>query len=199
LAEFVGARDTSARVSSEIKKAIQQSEGAMTTSTLSAAPVAQRTIKEPAMDSTNYAALCLMEHQIMQHVKDALRITLAWDVRSVGLARKVSSVQFTMQSLRRHLDRVMNLEEEDGYMNAVRELKPNLYDRAANLRLEHQEFRRTLDYLMPALDKVSPRDNASFQEVCAELCAFLNRIDRHDKQETDLLQAAFYDDIGGEG
>ena len=34
----------------------------------------------------------------------------------------------------------MGLEEEDGYMTSVRELKPNLYDRAANLRLEHQEF-----------------------------------------------------------
>jgi hemerythrin-like domain-containing protein len=151
------------------------------------------------MESTNYAALCLMEHQILQHVKDALRITLGWDVRSVGLARKVSSVQFTMQSLRRHLERVMGLEEEDGYMSSVRELKPNLYDRAANLRLEHQEFRRTLEELTPALDKVNPRDDARFEEVCCDLTAFLARIDRHDKQETQLLQQAFYDDIGGEG
>lgn len=151
------------------------------------------------MEHTNYASLCLMEHQILQHVKDALRITLAWDVRSVGLARKVSSVQFTMQSLRRHLDRVMSLEEEDGYMSSVRELKPNLYDRVANLRLEHQEFRRTLESLLPALEKVNPSDEERFDEVCTELNAFLARIDRHDKQETELLQTAFYEDIGGEG
>lgn len=151
------------------------------------------------MENINYAALSLMEHQILQHVKDALRITLGWDVRSVGLARKVSSVQFTMQSLRRHLDRVMGLEEEDGYMASVREAKPNLYDRVANLRLEHQEFRRALDSLMPALEKASPSDEERFDEVCAELNAFLARIDRHDKQETELLQTAFYEDIGGEG
>ena len=151
------------------------------------------------LDPKNYASLCLMEHQILQHVKDALRITLSWDTDAVGLARKVSSVQFTMQSLRRHLDRVMSLEEEDGYMSSVRELKPNLYDRAANLRLEHQEFRRTLECLMPALEKVNPRDNERFAEVCCDLTTFLTRIDRHDKLETALLQASFYDDIGGEG
>jgi hemerythrin-like domain-containing protein len=151
------------------------------------------------MDSKNYASLCLMEHQILQHVKDALRITLAWETSAVGLARKVSSVQFTMQSLSRHLERVMALEEEDGYMTSVRELKPNLYDRARSLRSEHQEFRQAVQRLLPALEKTNPRDEASFAQVCGDLGAFLDRIDRHDKQETDLLQTAFYDDIGGEG
>ena len=75
------------------------------------------------METTNYAALCLMEHQILQHVKDALRITLGWDTRSVGVARKVSSVQFTRCSGRQHSTRVMGLEEEDGYMTSVRELR----------------------------------------------------------------------------
>jgi hypothetical protein len=151
------------------------------------------------MDSKNYASLCLMEHQILQHVKDALRITLGWDEGAVGLARKVSSVQFTMQSLRRHLERVMSLEEEDGYMTSVRELKPNLFDRASTLRFEHAEFRRTLDRVVPALEKVNPHDAARFSQLCEELRTFLARIDHHDKQETDLLQEAFYDDIGGEG
>ncbi len=151
------------------------------------------------MDSKNYASLCLMEHQILQHVKDALRITLGWDTDAVGPARKVSSVQFTMLSLSRHLERVMGLEEEDGYMTSVRELKPNLYDRAASLRMEHQEFRKALETIMPALEKVDPSDDASFGKVCGSVTDFLARIDRHDKQETELLQAAFYDDIGGEG
>ena len=35
-----------------------------------------------------------MEHQILQDAEDALRITLGWDTRSVGDARKASSVQF---------------------------------------------------------------------------------------------------------
>ncbi|MEX2187486.1 MAG: hemerythrin domain-containing protein [Pirellulales bacterium] len=151
------------------------------------------------MEPKNFASLCLMEHQILQHVKDALRITLTWETSTVGLARKVSSVQFTMLSLSRHLERVMSLEEEDGYMSSVRELKPNLFDRAASLRSEHQEFRKAVERLLPALEKVNPHDEATFASVCGDVAEFLARIDRHDKQETELLQAAFYDDIGGEG
>lgn len=151
------------------------------------------------MEPKNFASLCLMEHQILQHVKDALRITLGWETSAVGPARKMSSVLFTFHSLSRHLERVMTLEEEDGYMISVRELKPNLYDRAASLRSEHQEFRGTLHRLLPALESTNPHDEAKFTEICGELEAFLTRIDRHDKQETELLQTAFYDDIGGEG
>lgn len=151
------------------------------------------------MKPKSFASLCLMEHQILQHVKDALRITLGWETSAVGLDRKASSVQFTMQSLARHLHRVMALEEEDGYMTSVRDLKPNLYDRVASLREDHREFRQTMEHLLPMLEKSSTGDAARFDAVCGDLSEFLNRIDRHDRLETELLQTAFFDDIGGEG
>ena len=145
------------------------------------------------------ASQCLMEHQILQHVKDALRITLGWETESVGLPRKLSSVQFTLQSLRRHLERVMNLEEEDGYMVVVGEVKPNLYQQALSLRKEHRELRDSLARIVPKLERITPRDEEPFNEACSSLAALLDRIDRHDRQETELLQTALYDEIGGEG
>lgn len=144
------------------------------------------------------ASQCLMEHQILHHVKDALRITLSWETSSVGLARKISSVQFTLQSLRRHLERVMSLEEEDGYMSIVGDMKPNLQNRAAKLRSDHREIRESVARVVPALERAG-QDELRFDEACQDLLLLLDRIDRHDKQETELLQAAFYDDVGGEG
>jgi hypothetical protein len=161
--------------------------------------VPEHLLEGVAMDAKSHASQCLMEHQILQHVKDALRITLGWETGSVGLGRKMSSVQFTMQSLQRHLERVMNLEEENGYMVVVGEAKPNLHTWAVTLRNEHRELRDSLSRIVPRLESGNDRDRQRFDEVCQELGALLERIDRHDKQETDLLQTALYDDIGGEG
>jgi hypothetical protein len=144
------------------------------------------------------ASQCLMEHQILHHVKDALRITLSWDTSSVGLSRKISSVQFTLHSLRRHLERVMALEEEDGYMAIVGDLKPNLDNRASKLRNEHRELRETIGRVVAQFERIG-QDEGRFDHAGHEVSALLDRIDRHDKQETELLQAAFYDDVGGEG
>ncbi len=57
---------------------------------------------------------CWIEHQALTHIKEALRITLRWDIPSIGVPRKLSSVSFMLDSFQRHLDRLMKLEEEEG-------------------------------------------------------------------------------------
>ena len=44
---------------------------------------------------------CWVEHQTLTHIKEALRVTLRWDVPSIGLPRKLSSVTFTLGSFHR--------------------------------------------------------------------------------------------------
>ena len=53
-------------------------------------------------------------------------MTLDWDAPVVSMPRKLSSLQFTMKSFRRHLERVMSIEEEGGYLEEVADAKPNL-------------------------------------------------------------------------
>src|SRR5690606_19617227 len=100
-------------------------------------------------DARAAAAASCMEHQILDHVKQALRVTLQWKAPAFGLSRKISSVQFTTKSFMRHLQRMMDLEEDEGYMDAVRQQKPNLEPRVQRLQQQHDEFRELMATLKP--------------------------------------------------
>jgi hypothetical protein len=150
------------------------------------------------MDHKSRAQQCLLEHQIIGHVKAALRLTLGWDTTAVGAARKLSSVQFTMQSLFRHLERLMKIEEEDGYLSPVAERKPNLANKATALSRDHQVFRDEMRRIAPIAIHLAATDLAGMNEVCKQLHALLHRLDVHDQTEVELLRTAFWDDEGGE-
>lgn len=141
----------------------------------------------------------LLEHQILQHVKDALRLSLDWQDRSVGIDRKLSSVKFTAESLTRHLQRMMEMEEAGGYMALVAEEKPNLCNKVDSLKREHVEIRTALGRIMARLHLLRGTETAPFQAVCEDLSGFLRRLDAHDCKERQLLQEVFTQDEGGEG
>jgi hypothetical protein len=140
-----------------------------------------------------------MEHAVLDHIKQAMRVTLDWQAPEVSLPRKISSLQFTIKSLQRHLERVMSIEEEGGYMAVVRDAKPHLQDRLESLAGDHQSFRGRLRELLPKLDLLSDWQEANFDQACEELRQLLDDIDRHDKQEVELLQQSLWDEEGGEG
>lgn len=150
-------------------------------------------------DSVAQAQASRMEHQILDHVKEALRVTLDWKAPSIGLPRKMSSVQFTMKSFSRHLLRMMYLEECDGYMAVVREEKPNLDSRIQSLQRDHIEFRRRLEELEPEVDAMPALAEDHFEYVCSEISDLLDRVDEHDVEEIELLQDTLLCDEGGEG
>jgi len=151
------------------------------------------------MSQCTVAEQALVEHRTLQHVKDALRITLEWRVNTVGLPRKVSSVRFMALSLERHLTRLMDLEEDGGYMQAVRELKPYLTCRVESLKDEHENFRELLQEIMPTLRGIAETDEQGLSQSGQQLVELLKQVDRHDSCETSLLQEAFLCDDGGEG
>ena len=151
------------------------------------------------IDTHSQANVARMEHQILDHVKQALRVTLSWKVPDTGLSRKVSSVRFTFQSFQRHLERLLDLEEQDGYMVLVAEMKPNMFTQVERLEKDHAEFRTALHELMPEVEAVNEYQSEEFEEVCDEIRALLEKIDRHDEEEIDLLQESMLMDEGGEG
>ncbi len=140
-----------------------------------------------------------MEHQILDHVKQALRITLDWKAPAVSLPRKVSSVQFTMKSFSRHLLRMMDLEERDGYMSVVLEEKPNLDSRIRRLQREHRAFRQRLEEMTPDVAALPALAEDEFEFVCSQISDLLDRVDQHDVEEIELLQDTLLCDEGGEG
>jgi len=140
-----------------------------------------------------------MEHQILDHVKQALRVTLDWKVPSVGLPRKLSSVQFTLKSFLRHLERMMDLEERDGYMVLVSERKPNMSFRVDRLEQEHQQFREFIHQLIPEVESLNEFQDERFEDICCQIYELLDSVDRHDSEEVQLLQETFLCDEGGEG
>jgi hypothetical protein len=152
----------------------------------------------PTQDNSTISTVC-MEHQILSHIKDAMRVTLNWVAPDVSIPRKLSSLQFTIKSLHRHLERVMAIEEEGGYMADVLDGKPYLQDRIDYLADDHARFRVCLRQLMTDLHGLDEWDQPRFCDLCDELSALLDEIDHHDAQEVALLQESFVIDDGGEG
>ncbi len=152
-----------------------------------------------AIDAKTQASAACLEHEILNHVKQALRVTLGWKVPPEGIPRKLSSVQFTLKSFQRHLERLMDIEEQDGYMAFVEEIKPNMHFRIDRLEHDHGRFRRAMNSLLPKVDSLSEYDDEEIETVCEEIYELLERIDHHDKEEIALLQDSMWLDEGGEG
>lgn len=145
------------------------------------------------------ASMACMEHQVFEHIKQALLVTLNWKAPVVAMPRKLSSLQFTMKSFQRHLDRVITIEEEGGYMADAMASKPYFQDRVDQLVKEHARFRERLKRLVPELNDTKEWEEPRFDRLCDELRALVADIDCHNEREIELLQESTLVDDGGEG
>ncbi len=151
------------------------------------------------MPHQDIAQQILLEHGMLKHLTDAVRLAVGWEMTGNDLSRKISSVRFISQSLQRHLEHLMGLEEHDGYMDMVVETTPYLARRVDNLRQEHNQLRQTVNRIVPWLERISHSDHAAFDKVCGELLALVGRLEDHDTKEAALIQEALARDGGGEG
>jgi hypothetical protein len=156
-------------------------------------------ISMTALQRNSIASTACMEHQILEHIKQALRVTINWQAPVVSMPRKLSSLQFTIKSFQRHFERVITIEEEGGYMADVLDAKPYLQERIDQLAGDHDRFRQRLRKLIPRLNDIKEWEEPRFNEVCSELRALLEDVDRHDAREVELMQESLLLDDGGEG
>lgn len=140
-----------------------------------------------------------IEHQMLDHVKGALRVTLDWNAPSVSLTRKKSSVRFSFQSFCRHLDRLMRIEENDNYLEELCETKPHFEPQVRRLRADHDHFRSRTHTLMAQLENLEEWQSDQFDECCLEIRELLREVDQHDHEEVRVLQELMSSDLGGEG
>lgn len=152
-----------------------------------------------ASDQRVLADASRMEHEVLDHVKQALRVTLEWKAPAVGMPRKMSSLRFVAKSFCRHLQRMIDLEEQDGYMAVVAEWKPNLDARIRRLQRDHGSIRKQISDIEPEIDAITEYQLEHFNKVCRQIVSLLEEVDRHDEEEIDLLQESLLTDEGGEG
>jgi hemerythrin-like domain-containing protein len=152
------------------------------------------------MAHEDVAQQTLLEHALLKHVTEALRVSAGWSAEGDDLSRNLSTLRFIAGSFQRHLERLMALEEHDGYMDVVVSASPRLAKTVDALREEHGQFRGAVRRITQRLEQVSATDHAAFAAARDELLGFLDRVDRHGDKESKLIHEALARDAeGGEG
>jgi Hemerythrin HHE cation binding domain len=140
-----------------------------------------------------------VETGLLKNLCDGLRNVLAWEVHDGDCSRKLSSLLFIAQSFKRHLGRLMTLEELNGYMDLVLESKPFLGLKVHALQQEHDRFRYRIRRIVQELKHVSSWDAYALDQIGDDLLSLLDRLERHTKKEARLIQDALGQEEGGEG
>ena len=151
------------------------------------------------MNFQEIAQQTLVESNLLKSLVTGLRAALAWEVYGDDCSRKRSTLLFIAKSFQRHLERLMTLEEIDGYMDIVLETKPFLSKAVDSMKEDHDRFRRAASLLVQRLSAASPMDPHALDQIGADLTELLHRLDRHGKKEAKLFQEAFEQEEGGEG
>ena len=129
----------------------------------------------------------LLEHEVVARLADALRTAIGWSHHG-GVTRKLESVRFLAESFRRHLERMLDLEEHGGYLDQVAASHPHLRPQLGELRAQHEHFRLQIDTALTRLEQFDGAGQAELDSMLEEFSTLLDDIDRHNKQETQLLQ-----------
>jgi hypothetical protein len=151
------------------------------------------------MKNLNVAQQTRVEKGLLQLLIEGLRQSLAWKIRGDNVSRKLSTLKFITRSFRSHLERLMDLEERDGYMDIVLEKQPHLSKSVDALRHDHEDFRHEIGLIVQDLDRVSPTDQNNLNLICEKAVGILKKVDAHNRKESDIFQEAFEREEGGEG
>jgi hypothetical protein len=151
------------------------------------------------LTSTDAAQQAQVENDLLKRLVEGLRVALAWEVQADDFSRKLSTLRFITQSFQRHLERLLALEEYDGYMAEVAATSPWLGRRVDSLRGEHGQLREAARRCLHGLEQIAPTDRAEFAGLCNDLDGLLHQVEEHTRKEVALVQEAFEQDGGGEG
>jgi hypothetical protein len=151
------------------------------------------------MTQHEFAQQTAVENGLMKSLCDGLRAALAWDASEEEFSRKLSTVRFIFQSFQRHLERLMSLEEVDGYMDSVLQTNPHLSKAVASLKEDHGRFRLATGRTAQQLERISASDFDAFAAVCDDMSEILQQLDEHTNDEAKLFLEGFEQEEGGEG
>jgi hypothetical protein len=97
-----------------------------------------------------------------------------------------------LAATRAHLAEHFRFEEEDGYLDAVRQSEPRLERAVEHLAEEHRSLMQTLDALLALARGAAPPED----RLREGLRQWVKEVRKHEARENDLVQDAFTQDIG---
>ena len=130
---------------------------------------------------------------------ERLRTTLATAAECSAGPPQLAAVQSQTRILKRHLNRLFDLEELDDYLQFVVARHPHLDPQVAVLKAEHSEFRTIINGLIERLDRLEAEDQKQFDDVCLDIHSVICRVLAHGRAEGQLLSKSLGRDEGGEG
>jgi hypothetical protein len=151
------------------------------------------------MAQENIARKTRYEQASLDQIAEAIRRLRSWDYRGGGFPRQLGAIQSLAHAFQQHLERLLALKEEGGYLEEVVDASPHLSEQVETLHQEQAEFHALLERMIARIERVSPTHRARAEVVADELFSLLHKLEEHDRKETDLLQEAFLRDEGGEG
>jgi hypothetical protein len=95
---------------------------------------------------------------------------------------------------RTHVVEHFRFEEENGYLDAVRQREPRLERAVQQLADDHRRLARSLDALVEEA-RAAARLDDTFR---GKVRAWMEQLRQHEVRENDLIQDAFNTDIGAE-
>ncbi len=95
-----------------------------------------------------------------------------------------------------HLQRMMTIAEEDGYLLPVLEKRPTLSKEVERLRQEQDQLRRLMDDLHIVIHALRPDEDLLIRDCCARIQSLLGHVQRHHEHETHIVLYILNQDIG---
>ncbi|MCB9855117.1 MAG: hemerythrin domain-containing protein [Phycisphaerales bacterium] len=110
--------------------------------------------------------------------------------------RWIESAREAFEHFRAHMHRHIAMEERDGYMSAVVEIRPRLSDEVERLKREHRQILKLLNAVHDLCEDVEPADSLIIRDVCHRVQDILRYVEHHNQSENVLVISAFSEDIG---
>lgn len=137
-----------------------------------------------------------VEHEMLGHAREALVAAIEWQTVGDTFTRKLSSLRYAWMAFQHHVERILAIEERDGYMDFIREESPHLTEKMEKLLIEHDFFRDEMQVISTTLERLLPTDHVALQAVVNQVVVLLRRFSDHSQQELTLLQTAVNEDLG---
>jgi hemerythrin-like domain-containing protein len=147
------------------------------------------------MRPDDLAAWMREEHDKVHDLRDKLTQKTA-SVPRINVDEWLKEVRERFEHLRAHLIRHMGLEEHEGYLNSVLELRPAFAPQVDKLNREHKELRRIMDSIYRDLQQVGADDHLVIMDLSWRISQFLSYITHHEEHEQLLVTYAFTQEIG---
>ncbi len=101
-----------------------------------------------------------------------------------------------LQDLKQKLTSHFEFEEQGGFMTEVIDEAPQLLNQVNELEIEHKQILANLVGAVKVFKKLDVKDDLEFQDILNRVSRIMNELHNHEMTENELLQSAFYRELG---